>query len=216
MNPDERGALAASLEAIASPTRLELLGALRLPQALHEIRVSSISRQAISRQLDILVEADLVRRSAPAGTRGATYVLNHERLFALVDAMRELTKLRPFSSVQTGETLDGARDQVRDSPRPRLVVTYGRDDGAAFPLTKDASQWRVGRAPECEIRLDYDPYLSAHTCVLERVDAAIHVRDLGSRNGTWVNGERLAADSRRLLAPGDILGVGHSSLVYQA
>ena len=215
MDAEERHALAASLEALASPTRLELLGALRLPQALHEIRVATLSRQAITRQLDVLIDADLVRRSAPVGTRGATYVLNHERLFATVDAMRGLTKLRPLRSVGVGETMDDARGAVRAAARPRLVVAYGRDVGTAFHLGGMGARWRIGRGPECDIRLDYDPYASAVTCELERVGSQLIVRDLSSRNGTWVNEERVPAGSTRTLVAGDLLGVGHSTLVYQ-
>lgn len=223
--------LAENLEALASPIRLELLRALRTPLELHEIHLEPgvtrdgeregrpLSRQGVSHHLDQLLEAGLVQKlAARSGPRGQAYVLNHERLFAVVDEMRGLSKLRTAARppAPLGQTLvGGQRPEAPLPPRPRLMVAYGRDDGAAFPLEAGATRWRIGRAATCDIRLDYDPYLSSESCILERNESVYVVRDLGSRNGTWVNGEQLPSGEMRALAPGDLLGVGRSTLVFQ-
>src|SRR5437660_439518 len=56
----------------------------------------------------------------------------------------------------------------------------------------------IGRAHDCEIRLPDDlDYLtvSRHHCLLELDPPAVRVRDLGSRNGTFVNGLRIGQKS---------------------
>jgi serine/threonine-protein kinase len=84
----------------------------------------------------------------------------------------------------------------------------------------------IGRAPDCDIQLSLpnDPRfanISRHHCEIDIDPPAVRVRDLGSRNGTWLNGERihpaaayLEDESQRLpgdflpLKDGDELGIG--------
>lgn len=223
-------ALARHLEAISSPTRLELLRILRTPQTATEIRVGPtlsregenperpLTRQAISRHLDVLMEAGLVRRlPAGRGGKGDLFVLNHERLFAVVDEMRGLSRLRPT-------LLDGARDgtmahagsrDARPPAGPRLLVAYGRDDGVAYSLAEGA-RWRIGRGENAQIVLDYDPYTSSDHCEIVRRGDAFFVVDLASRNGTWVDWARLPAHGEAALRPGSLLIVGRTNLVFQS
>lgn len=224
--------MARDLEVLASPTRLELLHVLREPRPLHEIRVHAsrsrtgerigrpISRQAVTRHLEVLQEADLVRRLPGEGGReGDRYLLNHEHVFALVDEVRNLAKLRPLArdGLEPGRTLArGEADAPKLPPGPRLLVAYGRDDGVSFSLDgPPGTRWRIGRAPGSEVHLDYDPYLSGTHAILDRDEHGIVLRDSESRNGTWVNWRRLAHDQVRILAPGDLLTVGRSLLVFQ-
>ncbi len=225
--------IARTLEALSSPTRLELLHELRRPRALHDIHVvpsksrlderpdRPLSRQGVSRHLDFLLDAELVRRIAGDGGReGDLYLLNHERVFAIVDELRDLTKLRPVADWGGDGTVTSegeGRDAEPELPvGPRLLVAYGRDDGAAFPLAGPVgARWRIGRAPACEIRLDYDPFLSGVHATIDREEVGFVVRDGGSRNGTSVNFARLAFGKARALAPGDLLVVGRSVLAFQ-
>lgn len=218
--------LARHLEVLASPTRLELLHALRAPRIMQEIRVlpsltragerpeRPLTRQAVSHHLDQLVEAGLVQR-LPREGRGDAFVLDHMRLFALVDEIRGLARLRPAIAAGSGGTMDGDARTLPPMPDPpRLVVAFGRDDGVAFSLA-EGGPWRVGRAPACEVCLDYDPYLSSEHARIVREGDGFLVEDLGSRNGTLVNWRRLEKGETRALHMGDLLGVGRSVLVVQ-
>lgn len=221
--------LAQHLEALASPTRLDLLATLRTPRALSEIRVTPthsregenperpLSRQGIQRHLDTLLDAGLVER-VPGETRarGDSFVLNHERLFALVDEIRSLARLRPVAVASPRETLDGrAATRARLPDAPRLLVAYGRDDGVAFGLDGPVgARWRIGRSASCEVRLDYDPYLSQEHARVVRTSSGYEIEDAGSRNGTLLNWEPL--DGKRALASGDLVTVGRCVLVLQA
>jgi DNA-binding transcriptional ArsR family regulator len=226
--------LARNLESIASATRLELLHALRTPRTLRDIHVQPslnrtgespdrpMSRQGVTRHLDQLLDVGLVRRTSPeeSGSRDA-FVLNHERLFALIDELRNLAKLRPvFLDEQSlNATIDGTRNDEHRLPEgPRLLVAYGRDDGVAYALSGPVgTRWRIGRAPGSEVRLDYDPYVSAENTVIERTAEGFLVRDrVGNRNGSWINWRRLSPGASAKLSAGDIVTVGRTTLVFQS
>jgi FHA domain-containing protein len=68
----------------------------------------------------------------------------------------------------------------------------------------------VGRDHESGIRLDGDEFASARHAQIDPRPDGIWVEDLGSTNGTFVNGAQVT--SRRLLQPGDVLRVGETEL----
>ena len=70
----------------------------------------------------------------------------------------------------------------------------------------------VGRAPSADLRLD-DPLVSRLHARVEMRDDGVYVEDLGSRNGTTVDGE--AVVSPRRLAPDDEVTVGSAALVFR-
>lgn len=68
----------------------------------------------------------------------------------------------------------------------------------------------IGRDPDCDVVLD-DPGASRRHCRIRRVGQGHVVEDLGSTNGTYVNG---AAVSLWRLSGGDVIVVGNWNLVY--
>jgi predicted component of type VI protein secretion system len=63
----------------------------------------------------------------------------------------------------------------------------------------------VGRHPRCDVRLHW-PRVSRWHCCLTEVDGVVIVRDLGSSNGTLINGRRVEAGRLR---PGDELSIAN-------
>jgi pSer/pThr/pTyr-binding forkhead associated (FHA) protein len=87
-----------------------------------------------------------------------------------------------------------------------LVVERGERPGARFDLVDDMI---VGRVVGAGITLD-DVEVSWHHAVIRvRADGA-DITDLGSTNGTFVNGERIT--SRVRLSPGSSIRVGRTEL----
>jgi predicted component of type VI protein secretion system len=87
--------------------------------------------------------------------------------------------------------------------RVRLVPTEG---GTPVEIAKDLSL--VGRREDCDIFLDHKSISKLH-CVVARTDGLLLLRDLGSTNGTRVNGQRVR---RAALLPNDQLQI--ASLKY--
>jgi predicted component of type VI protein secretion system len=77
---------------------------------------------------------------------------------------------------------------------------------AGWPLIRlDRVLVVVGRHPDCDARLD-SPRVSRWHCCLTEVDGQVWVRDLGSTNGTWIDGRRVSAGRLRI---GDVLAIAH-------
>lgn len=75
------------------------------------------------------------------------------------------------------------------------------DQGPPLEITKDVTL--VGRKEDCDLRLDHKSVSKVH-CIIVRTDGLLLVRDLGSTNGTRVNGQRVR---RAMLLPNDQLDI---------
>lgn len=108
-----------------------------------------------------------------------------------------------------------------------LFVTEGTFQRKRYTV-EDSVPCLIGRADDCDLRLGPGQgagEVSAHHCVIEVTPRSVNVRDVGSRTGTFVNGEKLrtspaaedsekecglSADSGRTLEAGDLIRVGHT------
>jgi predicted component of type VI protein secretion system len=82
--------------------------------------------------------------------------------------------------------------------RARLIPL---DSAPVIELVKDLTL--VGRNDDCDVRLDHKSVSKLH-CILVKTDGLVLVRDLGSTNGTRVNGQRVR---RAALLPDDQLAI---------
>ncbi len=87
--------------------------------------------------------------------------------------------------------------------RLRLKVVKGKPRGhcLAFPN----GEFMFGRGPECDVRPNSD-LVSRQHCLLRITDDGATIRDLGSMNGTLINGQLVTG--ARTLAAGDTLEIG--------
>jgi hypothetical protein len=95
----------------------------------------------------------------------------------------------------------------------RLVVlsSPALDEGDVVAL--DAHPLTVGRGRNNDIALPEDDYASSRHARFEPRRDGIYVEDIGSTNGTFVNGIRLTRDRR--LIPGDVVRVGETDLRFE-
>jgi pSer/pThr/pTyr-binding forkhead associated (FHA) protein len=95
---------------------------------------------------------------------------------------------------------------VKDGIRPERQYTFsGR------------TLWTVGRAVDCQIHIPNDEVngtVSRHHCQLEIDPPRVRVRDLGSTNGTYVNGHKLGGrrDANATPAPVGVLNLPEVAL----
>jgi predicted component of type VI protein secretion system len=77
------------------------------------------------------------------------------------------------------------------------------DGGAPIEIVKDLVV--IGRKEDCDVRLEHKSVSKLH-CVVVKTDGLLLLRDLGSTNGTRVNGTRVR---RAALLPNDQLAIAH-------
>jgi FHA domain len=136
-------------------------------------------------------------------------------LWVARSALRDLARDAPLA----GEPQDAAqprrRSPSRPSPReglrPRLevIAAMGRRPGAAFEIGGGAM---LGRSDGADVPID-DPFASsAHARVFSR-DDFMYIEDMGSTNGTYLNGRRVRSAER--LEAGDVVRIGDSEYRYR-
>jgi hypothetical protein len=122
---------------------------------------------------------------------------------------------------------DSLHSAVRQSPAELKAVIEAEREGAPFVVYRDASEQQqiltlgpevarvtVGRGLANDICLDWDTEVSRLHAELELVGDVWTVSDDGlSRNGTYVDGERIAG--RRLLRDGDMIRFGRTSATFR-
>ena len=111
-------------------------------------------------------------------------------------------------------------DRLPEPPRSALPAGVGHllvRSSPVFPvgtiILLDADVV-FGRAAESDVPLTADGTVSGRHARVFRRDGSPYLEDLGSTNGTFVNGQPLAAERR--LRPGDVVAVGATELVYEA
>jgi hypothetical protein len=107
--------------------------------------------------------------------------------------------------------LPAAADRLRRTllrPQPAIEVS----DATPLVVPAEATQLLLGRHRTCDVRYDDDTVSRRHA-IVRRVATGLAVRDLGSTNGTWLNGVRIDAEVR--IVDGDELHVGGLRLVVR-
>jgi FHA domain len=137
-------------------------------------------------------------------------------LWVARSAMRDLRRYEGSSVAEPVEAPNPVRRRRSGpdlragvSPRLEVVAAMGYEPGAAFDLGDGVT---LGRSNGVDIRVD-DPFASsAHARIFRRGDF-MYVEDMGSTNGTYLNGRQLRNAERLKLA--DLIRIGDSEYRYQ-
>lgn len=119
----------------------------------------------------------------------------------------------PPAAVPAAETMPrgpqaAAPAPAGPGPQAELAIESGPDAGHTHRASDHAV--RLGRSPDNDVILR-DPATSGHHARLERRDEGFWIVDLGSTNGTFVNGE---AVQEKQLNSGDRLTIGQNSIQF--
>jgi len=170
------------------------------------------------------------------GVRG-TVVPNH---FTVYVAQADLERFEGFHDTLISELCDTLRENARESnyrfvgpvevmlvanPHAGLgsldvdaAIVAGEEGTAGALVLPDDRRIqlgedpvRIGRLPDCAIALS-DSQVSRHHAEVRRAEQGFTVVDLGSLNGTTVNG---VVVQEHALADGDIIGVGETEIRFE-
>ena len=89
-----------------------------------------------------------------------------------------------------------------------LSVTKGPAKGKVFTFTEHDT-FLFGRMPDCHATFPDDTQVSRHHFILEACPPKASLRDLGSLNGTFVNGKKI---TKQALADGDKIQISSSTI----
>jgi DNA-binding transcriptional ArsR family regulator len=214
-------------KALGNINRLKLLLALQTPRGYSEIELTPsrggqagssdrpISRQAVRNHVQELQDIGVVVEAESDGRR-RRFVVDRARLFAVVERMRRLATVEP-SQIPAGQTIEmdsEPRGHVPDGPH--LALVRGVEEGRTFQLDTGEERHVIGREKDADVVLDYDGFVSGEHATVHRKDDGFFLRDLPrNKNGTFLNWRRLQEGGVAPLAPGDVVGVGRSLLVFR-
>jgi hypothetical protein len=138
-------------------------------------------------------------------------------LWVVRSAMRDLARYGGSAAAAEPVEAPGPRRRERGtpdlragvSPRLEVVAAMGHEPGTTFDVGEGAT---FGRSNGADIRVD-DPFASsAHARIFDR-GGFMYVEDMGSTNGTYLNGRQLKTAER--LSMGDTIRIGDSEYRYE-
>lgn len=132
-------------------------------------------------------------------------------------ALRDLTRSQePATASAPGEEPRRRRDRDDDGgmmgsvePRLEVVAALGHEPGTVLDITNGAT---LGRADSAEIRVD-DPYASSAHARIYAYGDFMQLEDMGSTNGTYLNGRRVRGAERLKVA--DSIRIGDTEWRYR-
>jgi hypothetical protein len=139
-------------------------------------------------------------------------------LWVARSAMRDLARNQGPAAAEPAEP-PGPQRRRRESalpdlragvePRLEIVAAMGHQPGTAFDIGAGAT---LGRSDHAEILVD-DPFASsAHARIFPRGEY-MYLEDMGSTNGTYLNGRQVRSAERLKVA--DVIRIGDSEYRYQ-
>lgn len=183
-----------------------------------------IPEQHVSRQHAVINYRDGIFMITDLGSANGTFVngrmLDTPFPLASGDEIRLYVPVLNFSAAVTAEDEQHALEHgtfITPGTRTgkgQLIITTGPQEGSAIPLlVKKVTVGRATSKADWEISLQ-DPAVSRPHAQLALVDGAWVITDLGSANGTLVNGTAIS-DKGRVLRDGDIITFGATLVLFR-
>jgi hypothetical protein len=95
----------------------------------------------------------------------------------------------------------------------RLLVVESDVLPAGAAVLLEEQEVLIGRDPHAAAMLEGDGFVSARHAIVRVRGGSTSIVDLGSTNGTFVNGDRIAIETR--LSPGDEVAVGSTRMLFE-
>ena len=115
-----------------------------------------------------------------------------------------------LSNLDSG-MLSNLLTQSQAQPQTKGAMLVNKDTNERYPLSQSVS--KIGRDKANNISLNNDSYISRHHAWVLFIKGNYFVEDLGSTNGTLLNGDVLS--ERKQIFPGDHIKFGRTELVFE-
>lgn len=107
-----------------------------------------------------------------------------------------------------------AMQEIGADPTTRVRVVEGRDQGATLPLLEEGRELVIGRGVDCDLSIADADASREHVRAALR-DGQVYIRDLGTKNGTWLGEAALAADRETLWRSHQMIRIGRTVLALE-
>jgi len=185
-----------------------------------------IPERHVSRQHAVISFRDGIFMVADLGSANGTFV-NDKQLtdpYPLMhgDVIRLYVPVLNFSAIVTEEEEHKAKMTgtmvvpVGAGGQPKLNITSGPQEGAEIPILTPVL--RIGRATKnatWDISLQDRAVSRPHCEIMLQEDGAWVIKDLGSANGTVVNGVPITAEEPYPLQDGYVISVGETTILFR-
>jgi FHA domain-containing protein len=128
-------------------------------------------------------------------------------------AARDL-RLPQESMILAPSQVAGLAPPPQERQLGRLVVLKSPALDEGDVLTLDSHPLTIGRGGQNDVSLNEDEYASSRHVRIEPRRDGVWLDDIGSTNGTFVNGIRVTRERR--LAPGDVVRIGETDLRFES
>ena len=96
-----------------------------------------------------------------------------------------------------------------------ITIQYSIDGSSPIALRLPGNRVVVGSSSQADLRVE-SPFLSRRHFVIEYQDGRLYITDLGSSNGTMLQGRRLPPEARQEWRPGEVVDVANLRFEYFA
>ncbi len=142
----------------------------------------------------------------------AFFVLLYVFIWRIVRSAARDLRLPQESMILAPQQVAGLIPQpARALGRLVVLASPALEEGAEIEL--DSSPLTVGRGETNDVPVTTDEYASARHARFEPRRDGVWIEDIGSTNGTFVNGIRVTRERR--LVPGDVVRIGETDLRYE-
>ncbi|MSR64495.1 MAG: FHA domain-containing protein [Verrucomicrobiae bacterium] len=93
------------------------------------------------------------------------------------------------------------------------LLIYKDTGGRYFDFIVPSKPFTIGRSTMADVSIPDDERMSRVHCEIRREGGHYYIRDLDSKNGTWVNQERIKKSQIKF---GDKIKVGHTILAFDS
>jgi pSer/pThr/pTyr-binding forkhead associated (FHA) protein len=114
------------------------------------------------------------------------------------------------ANARRGHSVTGENKAVEQPPK-LLACLVNLDKGKIHTLTEE--ELSIGRSTSCDILINTDATVSRRHAIVKMIGTEFYLEDLGSRNGTSVNGE-LVKGTKIKLNPDDQIHIGKTVYVF--